>query len=184
MSSPTFEKHLSNPSLQRLGKRILTRWFFESLVVVSTGVLVGMLVKALHRGLGHPVITGSYSFQGFQNVGVMEHAHEGMLVGLIAGTVISFGYGLIGVIVRIFRRQRVPISGRMGGMISGTLVACLLVFERQVSASFSGGMSTLEWRIVNTPVDLALLCLLGAVGGAAWGALVARSAEAISAHQG
>src|SRR5437899_7623878 len=99
MSSSTVEKHLSDPCLERQGKRILARWFFESLVGVSTGALVGALVKTLHRALGHPVISGTYSFRGFENVGVMEHAREGLLVGLITGAVISFGYGLVAVVV-------------------------------------------------------------------------------------
>jgi hypothetical protein len=60
MSSRTLDRHLGDagdPCLQRLSKRLLARWSFESLIVVSTGAGVGMFIKALHRALGHAVIT-------------------------------------------------------------------------------------------------------------------------------
>jgi hypothetical protein len=134
MSSPTLDKHLGNPSWQRPGKRILARWFFESLVGVSTGALVGMLVKTLHRALGHPVISGTYSFRGFENVGVMEHTREGLLVGLVAGAVISIGYGLAGgpgtpMFVRRGWRRGVGIVGRQKGRTSPPRMKHLSLFQ-------------------------------------------------------
>src|SRR5207248_178376 len=103
--------------------------------------------------------------------------------GLIAGALIAVAYGLLGVIARICSPRQIQASGRLAGMISGTLVACLLALERQVSMSFSQGMSTLDWRIVNTPVDLALVCSLGALAGAAVGSWVVQRVEPIPARQ-
>ena len=147
----------------------------EILAAVMVGAALSVSGSAFQALFMNPLVSPSI-------LGVLSGAAFGAALGIVLGLpwglaqVISFGFGLLAVLVAIFISRLYPVNPVLmlvlGGIISGALFTALLTMVQYLANPYTqlptivywlmgnlGGVRLSELRIMATPILLAVLAL-------------------------